>query len=86
MAKYRKKTRLFEAELLTEANIEGMMKWCNGKEHRESPMRPVIGVEINQMEGIMVALFGDYIMKSEDGEFWPCKPDHFPKWYEKVED
>ena len=29
---------------------------------------------------------GDYIIKDEIGEFYPCKPDIFKKTYEKVEE
>lgn len=42
-----------------------------------------IGVET--LEGRMVALFGDYIVRGVNGEFYPCKPDIFEQTYEEVE-
>lgn len=36
------------------------------------------------LEGRMKADIGDYIIKSVNGEFYPCKPDIFAKTYEEV--
>lgn len=40
---------------------------------------------IKTLEGDMVALDGDYIIKGIKGEVYPCKPDIFEQTYEKVE-
>ena len=42
-------------------------------------------IEIETLEGVMVASVGDYIIKGVNGEFYPCKPDIFEKTYEPVE-
>jgi hypothetical protein len=41
-------------------------------------------LQIQTLEGIMVASDGDWIIKGVNGEFYPCKPDIFEKTYEKV--
>ena len=44
---------------------------------------PVLKIET--LEGLMIATEGDYIIKSVQGEFYPCKPDIFEQTYEPVE-
>jgi hypothetical protein len=44
------------------------------------------GADINTLEGIMHANYGDYIIKGVAGEIYPCKPDIFMKTYERVEE
>ena len=39
---------------------------------------------ISTLEGAMNASKGDFIIKSINGEFYPCKPDIFHKTYEAV--
>lgn len=54
-----------------------------------SPKRKNItknGIIIETLEGNHLALWGDWIIKGINGEFYPCKPDIFDKTYEKVED
>ena len=41
-------------------------------------------IEIETLEGIMKASFGDYIIKGIKGEFYPCKSDIFQATYEEV--
>ncbi len=36
------------------------------------------------MTGIMTGDYGDYIIKDDEGEIYPCKPDIFEKTYEKI--
>jgi hypothetical protein len=40
---------------------------------------------IQTLEGTMVALIGDWIIKGVKGEFYPCKPDIFEQTYEPAE-
>lgn len=40
--------------------------------------------EIKTLEGRMVAMAGDYIIKGVNGEIYPCKADIFEKTYEAV--
>jgi len=42
-------------------------------------------ITIKTLEGDMLALVGDWIIKGVRGEFYPCKPDIFEKTYEPVE-
>ena len=39
---------------------------------------------IDNLDGIMYAKIGDYIIKGVNGEYYPCKPDVFAKTYERV--
>ena len=41
-------------------------------------------IEIETLEGIMKVSFGDYIIKTVKGEFYPCKSDIFQATYEEV--
>lgn len=43
-------------------------------------------MEINTLEGVMIASQGDYIIQGVQGELYPCKPDIFELTYEKVGD
>ena len=42
--------------------------------------------EIETLEGTMVGNYGDYIIKGNKGEIYPCKPDIFEATYELVEE
>ena len=44
-----------------------------------------IGLQIPTLEGLMLGIEGDYIIKGVKGELYPCKPDIFEATYEKVE-
>ena len=39
--------------------------------------------DIQTLEGVMHANYGDYIIKGIQGEIYPCKPDIFEKTYER---
>ena len=41
-------------------------------------------LEIETLEGTMIADDGDWIIKGVAGEFYPCKPDIFEQTYEPV--
>lgn len=38
-------------------------------------------INIETIEGIMRARLGDYIIKDDGGEFYPCNPDIFKEMY-----
>lgn len=40
--------------------------------------------DIETLEGVMHANYGDYIIRGVNGEIYPCKPDIFEKTYEEV--
>lgn len=42
-------------------------------------------LEIDTLEGTMLADIGDWIIKGIKGEVYPCKPDIFEATYEPVE-
>lgn len=45
-----------------------------------------IGLIIPTLEGNMLGVQNDYIIKGVQGEFYPCKPDIFELTYELVEE
>lgn len=80
--KYRKKPVVIEAMQLTFQNQDEVKAWVGrGKTHSTPPMRAVTGIAfaIN-----MIALFGDWIIRDDEGTFSICKPDIFEKTYEAV--
>ena len=42
--------------------------------------------DILTLEGVMIANFGDFIIKGVKGEIYPCKADIFYATYEECED
>jgi len=42
-------------------------------------------IVIDTLEGQMMAVVGDYIIKGVQGEFYPCKPDIFEPTYKAME-
>jgi hypothetical protein len=43
-------------------------------------------IEIETLEGTMLASPGDWVIRGVKGEFYPCKPDIFEETYEEVTD
>ncbi|HEY3499299.1 MAG TPA: hypothetical protein VGK73_31640 [Polyangiaceae bacterium] len=82
MAKYRKKPVVIEAfenvpgrnapAWLAEAIVSGAVVAC-GLTHT---------LEIQTLEGTMVAGKGDFVIRGVKGEIYPCKPDIFAATYE----
>jgi hypothetical protein len=42
-------------------------------------------MHIPTLEGLMVGIEGDWIIRGVKGELYPCKPDIFAATYEPVE-
>jgi len=42
-------------------------------------------MQIDTLEGVMIASTGDWVIRGVAGEFYPCKPDIFAATYEAVE-
>ncbi|QYC52369.1 hypothetical protein [Fusobacterium phage FNU_1P] len=93
--KYVKKPIQIEAIQLKEDNIIEVFDFLDEANYKEiksaeeledfSQMMLKQGyIEIETLEGIMKASFGDYIIKGVKGEFYPCKPDIFQATYEEV--
>lgn len=95
--KYVKKPVVIEAIELKKENIENVILFlCGGienyNEHFDISIESMIdacerenGMVIETLEGNMKAMFGDYIIKGINGEFYPCKRDIFHKTYDEVE-
>lgn len=90
--KYVKKPVEIEAIQLKEDNIVEVFDFLDGENYEKTKSTEelediVLGVTKQgyiQLEGIMIAGFGDYIIKGVKGEFYPCKPDIFESTYEEV--
>jgi len=81
MKKYRKKPVVIEAFELTKEVIEEIKYPCNGKISYLNNF-----AAIDTLEGEMIAILGDYIIRGIKGEFYPCKPDIFKATYEEVKE
>ena len=83
MGKYRKKPVVIEAIQVTENLLPRQVREFypdaitarNGETGRMS-------VHIETLEGTMIAMPDDWIIKGVKGEFYPCKPDIFDATYE----
>ena len=91
--KYIKKPVQIEAIQLKENNIIEVFDFLDRANYRETKSAEELEdfnqmmlkqgyIEIETLEGIMKASFGDYIIKGVKGEFYPCKPDIFQETYE----
>ena len=52
--------------------------------YRSDEITEVYELTIRTLEGPMLALFGDFIIKGIKGEFYPCRKDIFEQTYEMV--
>lgn len=93
--KYIKKPVQIEAIQLTKENIVEVFDFLDEANYKETKSAEELEdfnqmmlkqgyIEIETLEGIMKASFGDYIIKGVKGEFYPCKPDIFQATYEEV--
>lgn len=85
MSKYRKKPVVIEAEHFTDENKDRCFNFIACNKAAEFDKDGHHCIEIQTLEGVMVAALGDYIIKGVSGEFYPCKPDIFAATYELVE-
>jgi hypothetical protein len=96
MPKFRKKPVVIEAVQLTWPNWNAVCDFLskeafgvgtyvdeNGIPTEDASKR--LGVHINTLEGKMLAVENDWIIKGVKGEFYPCKPDIFAATYEPAE-
>lgn len=83
MAKFRKKPVVIEAMQFTEDTKNQCFNFvtCNHFADWKDD-KPVL--KIQTLEGVMMAQFGDWIVKGVAGEFYPVKPDIFDATYEAV--
>jgi hypothetical protein len=86
MSKYRKLPVVIDAWRFSDRNAmarytEPLPDWLRTNDS----VRFLAGtVEIRTLEGTMVAIPGDWIIKGVKGELYPCKPDIFAATYEEV--
>lgn len=81
MAKYRKKPIVIEAIKWNGKNFKEIEEFCNNIRI----LRWIdMALEIQTLEGKIIATQNDYIIKGIKGEFYPCKPDIFEATYEEV--
>ena len=81
MGMYRKKPIVIEAIQWTGHNIDEMANFLKNRVMGRLYDR---SISISTLEGEMIALPGDWIIKGIKGEFYPCKPDIFDATYEEI--
>lgn len=90
--KFRKKPVIIEAISVAEANYcaqhnwKGLPSWLVSQYDKGNIVFAPSGININTLEGRMLASPDDMIICGINGEIYPCKPDIFEKTYEHVED
>lgn len=78
MKKFRKRPVVIEAVQLLEPTMPiDIAEWCNGEVCGVGDVSAKKWIQIETLEGIMKASYGDWIIKGINGEFYPCKPDIF---------
>jgi len=83
--KFRKKPVIIEAEQFTNESKNKVFNFitCNKAADLDLDGNPIL--KIQTLEGIMIASFGDWIIKGVKGEFYPCKSDVFEATYEPAD-
>jgi hypothetical protein len=101
MARYRKKPVVIEAVQLTWATWDEMCGFAGVSPHPGAPFGVYvrddgtvtkdfedgtkIGLMIPTLEGDMLAVEDDFVIRGVKGELYPCKPDIFAETYEPAE-
>jgi hypothetical protein len=102
MAKYRKKPVVIEAvqllwstwaEMCEHAGVGYLEDGKPSGTYVDADNQPVSGggdgriaIAIPTLEGTMIGVENDWIIKGVKGELYPCKPDIFEATYELVEE
>lgn len=72
---------------LSDGKPQGTYVNAEGIAVEEVPPDPArIGLLIPTLEGLMLGVQDDWIIKGVKGELYPCKPDIFEATYEPVEE
>ena len=82
--KFRKKPVVIEAMQFTEETKNQVFNWISCTREVSWDALNQQAFLIRTLEGDMLAIFGDWIIKGIKGEFHPCKPDIFDATYEPV--
>lgn len=86
---YRKKPVTVAAAMLAadQSNLDDLVRWIKvggGKCYAcYASADSVLGIMVVTLEGSMLVMPGDWIIKGVKGEFYPCKPDIFEATYER---
>ena len=84
--KFRKKPIVIEAVKFNSNDLSEMLNaWGPDFGRAVVEQEAESHLVIHTLEGNMVAMWGDYIIKGIKGEFYPCKPDIFEASYEGAE-
>lgn len=83
--KFRKRPIVIEAIQYNGKNHQEIFLFMNVQCGRHIEWETNNFIEIETLEGVMIADKKDWIIKGINGEFYPCKPDIFEKTYEVVE-
>ncbi len=89
MPKYRKKPVVIEARQLTPESLRDIKRWIGAPARIYTdgvPLGALIKLAIDTLDGVMLADFGDWIIKGVAGDFYPCPPEIFAVTYESIED
>ena len=87
MPKFRKKAVIIEAVKLPQAedfDVAEFQRWAARFGFKDWSSGRDGTLEIETLEGTMVAQPGDWIIRGIRGEFYPVKPDIFEATYEPV--
>jgi hypothetical protein len=63
-----------------------LVAWIEGNRHIAFYDPKIAALNVVTLEGTMLAVVGDWIIKGVKGEFYPCKPDIFLDTYVLVND
>ena len=71
--------------LWSQGEVVHRLHWitCNTAPGFDEARQPIL--KIQTLEGVMVARFGDWIIRGVQGEFYPCKPEIFEATYEPAD-
>ena len=85
--KFRKKPIIIEAMQFTSKTKGEVLKWVSCPiEYCDIMDDGNQLFKIKTLEGDMMVINGDWIIKGVNGEFYPCKPDIFEKSYDRIND
>lgn len=71
-----------EAVLVTESNIQEVALWCGGRVVKDEPQTdPYTHVIVPHIAGPLKVQVGFYLVKGQDGRFYPLKKDELEKKY-----
>lgn len=86
LAKYRKRPLVVEAVQLSEDNFREISRLVGNPARTTRSRSGKVALIITTLEGDMLAIPGDYIIRGIRGEFYPCRQDIFEETYERLED